>query len=68
MTSGGHTYGDHSACEPEDCFAAKCAYWREHGGLATSVPAGWKGESWMSKQKTMISDAVAAGYDPQPAR
>jgi hypothetical protein len=63
-----HENGNHALCDPDECFAAKCRYWRENGGLATSIPEGWKGESWMSKQKKVISEAVANGYDPQPVR
>lgn len=60
--------GTHDKCDPDVCFAAKCRYWKNNGGLATKIPAGWGGESWMSKQKKVINEAVAAGYDPQRVR
>jgi len=61
----GHDSGSHGACDPDICFAAKMTYMRRHG-VSTSIPGDWKGESTFVKQKKVISEAVAAGYDPQP--
>jgi hypothetical protein len=33
-------HGDHSACDPDTCFAAKCRYWRANGGLSVAYQGG----------------------------
>lgn len=64
-----HDHGNHAMCDPDECFNAKLRYWRERGaGPGIAIPEGWKGESWMSKQKKVITEALDAGYDPQPVR
>lgn len=64
-----HDRGNHNLCDPDECFNAKLAYWRDRGaGPGLAIPDGWKGESWMSKQKKVISEALSNGYDPQPVR
>jgi hypothetical protein len=37
----GHEDGNHAGCDPDRCFAAKCAYWRrERGGAPIEFKYG----------------------------
>jgi hypothetical protein len=53
------------AFDPDTHFCCKMRYMRQNG-VATSIPGDWKGPSTFVKQKNVIAEAVAAGYDPQP--
>jgi hypothetical protein len=59
------THGDHSACDPDDCFAAKCRYWRSGAGtFAVSYRGGqsfFHGATIKERQGKIIADAAADG-------
>jgi hypothetical protein len=66
MTSSGHTYGDHTGCDPDGCFAAKCAYWRENGGLTVSYQGGrdfFHDRTIPERQRLIKARAKANGWE-----
>ena len=60
---------DHEACDPDECFAAKCRYWRTNGGLATSFQGGrdfFHESTIPERQRKIVARAAANGWEARP--
>jgi hypothetical protein len=60
-----HEHGNHSLCDPDECFSAKLAYWRTNG-MNVSIPSDWKGPSIRVREQRVVEEAKSNGYDPVP--
>lgn len=63
------SHGDHSTCDPDDCFAAKCRYWRTNGGLSVSYQGGksFFHESTIPERvRLKTAECKANGWDARP--
>lgn len=59
-----HDHGDHSACDPDTCFAAKMRYWREGGGAPMKFTYGkarFNGPTIRERQQKAFDDAAREG-------
>lgn len=63
-----HEHGNHTLCDPDECFAAKCAYWRKNGAFGLAIPEGWRGPSLKVREANAIAEARSNGYEPERVR
>lgn len=67
----GHDDGNHALCDPDVCFAAKCAYWRNGGGAPLQFTYGrddFHGPTVRERlDETKKAYRQRNGVDPVPA-
>lgn len=65
MATSTHDSGNHSLCDPDSCFAAKMAYWRERGAPLkfTYGKDRFHGPTIRERQEKILADAKAEGRD-----
>lgn len=61
----------HDACDPDDCFKAKMAYWRERGAPGVHYEGGQKlfhDSTIRTEQARIVAQAAAKGNVAVPYR
>lgn len=61
---------DHAQCDPDRCFRAKMAYWRDHGAPGVHFQGGRKffggHQTIREAQGQIVAEAKAKGNDVVP--
>lgn len=57
----------HDDCDPDTCFAAKCAHWRRHGAFQVTYQGGrqnfHENDSLKKQENDHVAELKAAGIE-----